>query len=43
MRQVLALLHQGQPVDFPVTYHGVGLIQADVIQRRSLGYAVKRI
>ncbi len=43
MRQVLALLHQGQPVDFPVTHHGVGLIQADVIQRRSLGYAVERI
>ena len=42
MRQLLAMLHQGRPVDFPVTRHGVGLIQADVVPRRSLGRAVRR-
>lgn len=42
MRLVLALLGQGQQVVFPETEHGVGLIPADVVQRRSLGHAVRR-
>ncbi|BDR53470.1 LacI family transcriptional regulator [Bombiscardovia nodaiensis] len=39
MRQVLALLDQGQPARFAVSRHGVGLIEADIVMRSSLGHA----
>ncbi|OZG50649.1 LacI family transcriptional regulator [Bombiscardovia coagulans] len=42
MRQVLALMKQGEPAQFSSTQHGVGLIGADVIVRSSLGHAVRR-
>ncbi|AKV55993.1 Transcriptional regulator, LacI family [Bifidobacterium actinocoloniiforme DSM 22766] len=43
MRQALALTNQGAPVELPVTRHGVGLIQADLVLRSSLGHAVSRL
>lgn len=42
MRQVLSMLHLGRSVDFRLVQHGIGLIQADLVPRRSLGRAVRR-
>ncbi|BDR54229.1 LacI family transcriptional regulator [Bombiscardovia apis] len=41
MRQVLALMNQGEQAHFPTTHHGVGLIGTDVVLRSSLGHAVR--